>query len=307
MLDVRTIRLFVAVYEAGSITKAAEREHIAQPALTVRLQQLEDALNVKLFERTPQGVTPMPAGRHFYGLCLDLLKRFDAVGAQMIQFNGAVAGAITAGIMPSICHGPLAPMLARYCNDYPNVEVRIVEGLSGTLAGWVLNGEVDFAICNRPASLSGSESRLLLSDRLVLVSAQGAAFKPFAPCKLDQICALKLVLPSRHHTLRHALDQHIDRGELLPVKTLEIDGQSATLQFVAHSDWSTILPAIALINEFGSHRFTINPIDAPNFTTEIYELRSSRQTLSLAAEHFIHMLETSMRAAPAIPSPADPT
>ncbi len=307
MLDVRTIRLFVAVYEAGSITKAAEREHIAQPALTVRLQQLEDALNVKLFERTPQGVTPMPAGRHFYGLCLDLLKRFDAVGAQMIQFNGAVAGAITAGIMPSICHGPLAPMLARYCNDYPNVEVRIVEGLSGTLAGWVLNGEVDFAICNRPASPSGLESRLLLSYRLVLVSARGAAFKPFAPCKLGQIGALKLVLPSRHHTLRHALDQHIDRGELLPVKTLEIDGQSATLQFVAHSDWSTILPAIALINEFDSHRFTINPIDAPNFTTEIYELRSSRQTLSLAAEHFIHMLETSMRDAPAIPSPTDPT
>ncbi len=307
MLDVRTIRLFVAVYEAGSITKAAEREHIAQPALTVRLQQLEDQLNVKLFERTPQGVTPMPAGRHFYGLCLDLLKRFDAVGAQMIQFNGAVAGAITAGIMPSICHGPLAPMLARYCNDYPNVEVRIVEGLSGTLAGWVLNGEVDFAICNRPASPSGLESRLLLSDRLVLVSARGAAFKPFAPCKLDQIGALKLVLPSRHHTLRHALDQHIDRGELLPVKTLEIDGQSATLQFVAHSDWSTILPAIALINEFDSHRFTINPIDAPNFTTEIHELRSSRQTLSLAAEHFIHMLETSMRAAPAIPSPTSPT
>ena len=307
MLDVRTIRLFVAVYEAGSITKAAEREHIAQPALTVRLQQLEDALNVKLFERTPQGVTPMPAGRHFYGLCLDLLKRFDAVGAQMIQFNGAVAGAITAGIMPSICHGPLAPMLARYCNDYPNVEVRIVEGLSGTLAGWVLNGEVDFAICNRPASPSGLESRLLLSDRLVLVSARGAAFKPFAPCKLDQIGALKLVLPSRHHTLRHALDQHIDRGELLPVKTLEIDGQSATLQFVAHSDWSTILPAIALINEFDSHRFTINPIDAPNFTTEIYELRSSRQTLSLAAEHFIHMLETSMRDAPASPSPTGPT
>lgn len=307
MLDVRTIRLFVAVYEAGSITKAAEREHIAQPALTVRLQQLEDQLNVKLFERSPQGVTPMPAGRHFYGLCLDLLKRFDAVGAQMVQFNGAVAGTITAGIMPSICHGPLAPMLARYCNDYPNVEVRIVEGLSGTLAGWVLNGEVDFAICNRPASPSGLESRLLLSDRLVLVSARGAAFKPFAPCKLEQIGALKLVLPSRHHTLRHALDQHIDRGELLPVKTLEIDGQSATLQFVAHSDWSTILPAIALINEFDSHRFTINPIDAPNFTTEIYELRSSRQTLSLAAEHFIHMLETSMRAAPAIPSPTSST
>ena len=304
LLDIRTIQLFVAVFEVGSITKAAEREHIAQPALTVRLQQLEDELNVKLFERSTQGMTPMPAGRHFYGLCLDLLKRLDAVGPQMAQFNGAVAGAITAGIMPSIGHGPLAPMLARYTNDYPNVDVRIVEGLSGTLASWVLSGEVDFAICSRPALALGLESRLLLSDGLVLVSARNAASKPFAPCNLSQLPSLKLVLPSRHHALRHTLDEHINRGDFKPIKMLEIDGQIATLQFVAHSDWSTILPAIALINEFDSLRFTINPIDTPKLQTEIYEMRSSRHTLSLAAEHFIGMLETSMRSAPTLPAAA---
>lgn len=306
MLDFRTIRLFVAVYEAGSITKAAEREHIAQPALTVRLQQLEDELKVKLFERSAQGVTAMPAARHFYGLCLDLLKRVDAVGAQMTQFNGLVAGSITAGIMPSICHGPLAPVLARYTAAFPNVEIRIVEGLSGTLADWVLSGDVDFAVCNRPASSQGLEARLLLSDRLLLVSARNSRLRPFAPCNLGDIAALKLVLPSRQHSLRHLFDDHINRGDFQPIKTLEIDGQSATLQFVAHSDWSTILPAIALINEFDSQRFIINPIDAPNFVTEIYELRSSRHTLSPAAEHFINMLEASLRDAPAVPAFKEP-
>ncbi len=304
MLDIRTMQLFVVVFEVGSITKAAEREHIAQPALTVRLQQLEDELNVKLFERSPQGAAPTPAGRHFYGLCLELLKRIDAVGTQMTQFNGAVAGAITAGIMPSICHGPLAPMLANYTADYPNVDVRIVEGLSGTLASWVLSGDVDFAICNQPASTQGLETRLLLSDRLVLVSSKSNGLLPFAPCNLAGIAALKLVLPTRHHTLRHTLDHHINRGDFRPTRTLEIDGQIATLQFVAHSDWSTILPAIALVHEFDSQRFTINPIEAPLLSTEIYELRSSRHTLSLAAEHFIGMLEASMRDAPAIPRPA---
>jgi LysR family transcriptional regulator, nitrogen assimilation regulatory protein len=303
LLDIRTIELFVAVFEVGSITKAAEREHIAQPALTVRLQQLEDELKVKLFERSTQGVTPMPAGRHFYSLCMDLLKQLDAVAPQMAQFNGAVAGAINAGIMPSICHGPFAPMLARYTHDYPNVDVRIVEGLSGTLAGWVLSGEVDFAICNRPASTQGLESRLLLSDGLALVSAHGAAMVPFAPCDLRQVPALKLVLPSRHHALRHTLDHHINRGDFQPIKTLEIDGQSATLQFVAHSDWSTILPTIALIHEFDSERFSINPIDKPPLKTEIYELRSTRHALSLAAEHFINRLEAGLRSIPAMPAP----
>ena len=63
-------------------------------------------------------------------------------------------------------------------------------------------------------------------------------------------------------------------------------------------------PAIALVNEFESQRFSINPIDGPNFATDIYELRSLRQTLSAAAEHFINMLEISLCNAPALPAAA---
>jgi LysR family transcriptional regulator, nitrogen assimilation regulatory protein len=300
MLDIRKIRYFVAVYEAGSITKAAEREHIAQPALTVHIQQIEDEFKVKLFERSAHGVAATPAGKHLYGLCLDLLRRLDSVGEEMGQWSGTVAGSLTAGIMPSICHGPLAPMLARYTEAYPNVEVRIVEGLSGTLAQWVLAGEVDFAICNRPASPQGLALRLVITDSLVLVSGPAKGLPALEPCKLSEISDLKLVLPSRNHTLRHSLDDHITRGDLKPIKTLEIDGQSATLQFVAHSDWSTVLPAIAVMNEFNAKRVTINPIHEPALATEIYELRSSRTALSVAAEQFIAMLEAELRTAQAV-------
>lgn len=304
MIDLRKARFFVAVYEAGSISRAAEREHIAQPALTVHIQQLEEELRTRLFERSVHGVTPTPAGRHFYGFCQDLLRRLEAIDQEMSAFAGEVAGTITAGIMPSICHGPLAPMLASYTATYPNVSVRIIEGLSGTLAEWVLSNEVDFAICNRPATGSELSLRLLITDRLVLVSSRNSGRLPFAPCRLSDAVNLKLVLPSQNHFLRHTLDHAIHRGDFRPVKTLEIDGQSATLQFVAHSDWSTILPTIALINEFDSGRFTINPLEQPALTTEIYELRSPRHALSLAAERFVAMLEAQLRAAPGVPAPA---
>ena len=306
MLDIRKIRFFIAVYQAGSITKAAEREHIAQPALTVHIQQLEDEFKTKLFERSAQGVSPTPAGETLYGSCLDLVERLDALAEQMSRFGNAVSGSISAGIMPSICHGPLAPMLTRYADSYPNVELRIVEGLSGTLAAWVLSEEVDFAICNRPTSTRGLDARLLLRDRLVLVSARSKGFVPFAPCTLGELPRLKLVLPSRNHTLRHTLDRHIHRGGLRLAKTLEIDGQTATLQFVAQSDWSTILPTIALINEFDSPRFSINPIREPDLITEIYALHAARRPLSVASERFIAMLEADLLAAPALPGTPEP-
>jgi DNA-binding transcriptional LysR family regulator len=303
MIDPRKARFFVAVFEAGSISRAAEREHIAQPALTVHIQQLEDELKTKLFDRSVHGVTPTPAGRHFYGFCQDLLRRLESIDQEMRTFSGEVAGSITAGIMPSICHGPLAPVLAAYTASYPNVAIRIIEGLSGTLAEWVLSNEVDFAICNRPASASELSLRLLITDRLVLVSSRNGGRVAFAPCSLSGIADLKLVLPSKNHFLRHTLDHAIERGDFRPVKTLEIDGQSATMQFVAHSDWSTILPTIALIHEFDSHRFTINPIEDPPLSTEIYELRSPRHALSAAAERFVAMLEAQLRTAPGLPGP----
>jgi LysR family transcriptional regulator, nitrogen assimilation regulatory protein len=303
MIDPRKARFFVAVYEAGSITRAAEREHIAQPALTVHIQQLEDEMKVKLFERSPHGVTPTPAGRHLYQFCLDLLRRLESIDEEMRTFSGDVAGSIVAGIMPSICHGPLPPVLARYTDTYPNVTVRIIEGLSGTLAEWVLSNEVDFAICTRPASGNELSLRLLVTDRLVLVSARDRGLTPFAPCRLGEIPDLKLALPSASHFLRHTLDHAIHRGDFRPVKTLEIDGQSATLQFVAHSEWSTILPTIALVNEFDSNRFTINPIEQPLLSAEIYELRSPRHALSAASERFIAMLEAQLRALPGLPTP----
>lgn len=303
MLDIRKLRLFVAVYEGGSLSRAAEREHIAQPALSVHIQQLEDDLGVKLFERSTQGMAPVPAGRHFYGLCIDLLRRIDAVGVQMSQFKGSLSGVLRAGIMPSIGHGPLAPVLAGYTSAYPNVDVRIVEALSGTLAQWVLSDEVDFAICTRPEGLRGIESRPLVRDPLVLVSGKAAGFAPFEPCELTRLPGLKLVLPSAQHSLRHTLDGHIAALDLTPAKTLEIDGQSATLQFVAHSDWSTILPTVAVVNEFEARRVTLNPIVRPELAIEICELHSSRHTLSAAAERFVAMLETSLRDSPRLPRP----
>lgn len=303
MADIRKLRSFVAVYETGSISKAAEREHVAQPALTVHIRQLEAEFETKLFERSALGMRPTPAGAAFYVSCLDLLKRLDALRQQMRQFSGAVAGSICAGIMPSICHGPLAPVLSGFTDTYPNVSVRIVEGLSGTLAQWVSTGQVDFAVCNRPASTQGLELHLLLRDSLVLVSARGRRQHRFEPCDLSRLPRLKLVLPSQQHSLRATLDHCVQRGDFSPAQTLEIDGQSATLQFVAHSDWSTILPRIALVNEFDSARFCLNPIKAPELSTDIYALRAAKRNLSVAAERFIAMLQQALVSAATLPAP----
>ena len=66
LVDLKEIRCFVAAYEEGSFTKAAEREHCTQPGLSVSIQRLESMVSHKLFDRHAGGVTPTVAGRHLY-------------------------------------------------------------------------------------------------------------------------------------------------------------------------------------------------------------------------------------------------
>lgn len=122
--DFRKLQYFVALFEEGSVSRAAERLNIVQSALSMQLKQLEADLGIRLFDRSAQGVRPAPAARHFYALCLALLRQYDGVLQEMRDFNQQVAGVVRLGLMPSICRGPFALILQRYLAAYPEVEVR---------------------------------------------------------------------------------------------------------------------------------------------------------------------------------------
>jgi LysR family nitrogen assimilation transcriptional regulator len=219
------------------------------------------------FRRRPaptQGIQATIAGDHYYKFCKNLLRSVEAATQEMRDFSGSIAGLIRADVMPSICRGALTSVLNRCLESYPNVELRVVEGYSGTLAKAVLSGGLDFAICNRPVSQTRLTHRRLLSDRLILISGLSKKLSPWKPCRLDEIHDLKLVLPCSHHSQRRLLDKHIAAGHIRPVRVIEMDGLAASISFVEDSDWSIALPGIAMVRDFKSSGFIFNPISYPD-------------------------------------------
>jgi LysR family nitrogen assimilation transcriptional regulator len=295
-LDLRKIRYFVAVYEEGSLSRAATREKVVQPALSVQLRQLEAELGVRLFDRSAQGVQPTAAGHHLYTLSSGILRGLESLRREMLDFGNTVAGTIRVGLMPSICRGPIAPLLDAYLHAHPMVEVKIVEAYSGTLARQVTAGELDFAICNRPAHKTTLRLRLLLRDRVVLVlGPHGGQHVPWAPCHLAAVPNLKLILPSGQHSLRRLMDFHVKSGAIAPTRIMEMDGLGATLRFIETTDWATLLPSIAVLEEARAGRFVLHPVAQPaNLTSDIYAMHAADQQPSLAAQRFIDMVETEL-------------
>ena len=297
-VDFKKLRYFVAVYEERSFSRAAAREHIAQPALSVHVRMLEDEFDVRLFERTPQGIIPTAAGHHLYKLGKDLLQGLKSAQQQMKDLGGNLSGQIRVGVMPSICWGALASILTRFAERHPAVRIRIVEAFSATLAEKAASGELDIAICNRPPAHIRLSQRLLFRDRLVLVSGQRRGLEQWRPYGLAELRDLKLVLPSPANSLRQTIDE-VFKGRTLDVtQVIEIDGLSATLRLVETGEWSTLLPSCALVNEISSHKISINPLTDIEIHSEIYELMRDREQPPSAAQFLVQMIHDELVRTP---------
>ncbi len=297
-LDTRKIQYFIALFEEGSMKRAAERHNIVQPAMSMQLKQLEAELSIQLFERSSQGIQPTPAGRHFYKLCVGLQHDLQRARQEMLDFGSRVVGGIRLGLMPSICRGPFARILTRYCDEYPNVEIKVFEATSGALADMLLAGDLDFAVCNRPVSQTRLKLQPVFNASIALVSGRATRMKHGASCDLAELSGLKLVLPTSSNSLRRLVDRKIKAGAIRASRIIEIDGLSGTMSFIESSDWSTLVPSIALINDIHSKRFIVNPVATPELVSEIFEMHNPDRPLSLPGQKMVAAIRSVLAAEP---------
>ena len=166
-VTLRQLRYFKAVVEHGSFSRAAENVHVSQPALSLQIRELEDALGSTLLERENRGVILGPLGRDVHAQVLRVLdeallletmgKRFDAG-----PFRVAV------GIVSTLTPYLLAGLLERLQSSSPRVELDVLEAPGQDLVANLLAGRLDAAILSLPLGLLELAERELFEDRFVL-------------------------------------------------------------------------------------------------------------------------------------------
>ena len=296
-MDLRQLRSFVVVVEQGSINRAAARLHCAQPTLSAQMRQLEKTLGVSLLRRRSRGVETTPAGQQFYGACLEILGQVEHARGAMQEWARDVAGPVAAGIIPSIAKEVLPPVLRAYCDEFPHVDMRIVEAYSGTLTDWVMSGELDFALVTEPTHEPALVRRVVASAPLCLVSGRMSPLVTGARVSLSRLPPIKLVLPSPRHSLRTLADRLIERGDLRLARLMEIDGLYATLQFVRNSDWTTLSPLTTMAGHDREPGLSWAVISRPLTRLDYYLIHQQRRPPSRSANLLIERLLTALRAA----------
>jgi LysR family transcriptional regulator, nitrogen assimilation regulatory protein len=272
------IRIFVAAYEERSFTAAASREHATQSGVSQHIRKLEEAFGVSLFTRNNRTVVPTLAADAYYERCIQVLRTL-ASGKNAVKSFAGVAGDVYAGLMPTMTRATLAPSIRRVVAEYPNVTVHVVEGYSGLLTERVVNGALDFAIVPAFAGAPGLNLQPFLQtwETMVASRARGAHLRPV---RLRECGPLRVVAPSSANTRRRTLEIYFKTNRVQVERIIELDTMMGALDFVATSDWVTIVPALMMNGDIKSGQYSVRPIIGPTATLDFVLIEPMRCMLS---------------------------
>jgi DNA-binding transcriptional LysR family regulator len=142
-MELYQLRAFAAVAELAHVTRAAERLHISQPALSGQIKALEERLGLKLFERAPTGMHLTHAGRQLLPKALDTLSAADEFKRAAASVNGVVAGELRVGAVSDPESIRLGRVLAAALRRYPQLELIVHREVSGAALEGVRSGRLD--------------------------------------------------------------------------------------------------------------------------------------------------------------------
>lgn len=295
MLNLRQLISFIGVYEEKSFSKAAARMNATQSGMSMQIRQLEESLGSPLFVRSSRGVEPTFAGQRLYNRAIGVVRQLDEIDHDIKALSSSVSGELKAGLMPTFTRAVLAPSLLNFMRDYPNVQVSVVEAYSASLTESVARGECDFAIVPRATKREGIRAHLLGSDREFLVRRPDPSIPHMAPLKLSELPPLKLVLPNQTNARRINFEKYASLHGIRIEQILSMDAMIATLEFVANSEYMTILPETICVSDISGTRRFLNPLSDPPLTVEYVVIQPSATAPSLAAKMFLDEIQAQFR------------
>ncbi|MBE0623488.1 MAG: LysR family transcriptional regulator [Burkholderiales bacterium] len=168
-MDLRSLRYFVAVVEAESITRATKALYIAQPALTAQIKNLEADLGVKLLERSHAGIKPTAAGMQLYSEAVRLLAAADALRTRIGNPSGEPEGQVTIAFPTLLAGTLLGELVIAVTRRHAKIRLFVIDGFSLAIQNAVQDGRADFGLLVNPPTNAGMRVHRVVVESMYFV------------------------------------------------------------------------------------------------------------------------------------------
>ena len=265
MMQYRHLHYFVSVVEAGSFSRAASTVHVAQPALSQQIAQLEEQLGVSLLLRSARGVRPTAAGEVLYREASSILRRLQQLPGIVRAGAGPAKGIVRLGMSSTFL--TTAPMaFIEHCKiSLPDVVLRMAVSDSPTIKRRVSEHELDLGLVLEDEFAPTFARTPLFRQRLFLIRHRAAS--KGTPVQLADLATMPLVLPPAPNMTRTALDQAFAAARLSPNVVMEVDVVANIITAVRAGVGGSVLPKGDLSDMSGDDLGEPEAIEPPVFLT----------------------------------------
>ncbi len=256
-MDLRQLKYFVAIADAGSFTAAALTLHIAQSALSRHMRLLEESLGGELFERNARGISLTDGGTALLKSARFILAQIEDSRAEVMALNGEVRGVVRLAMPSSLSQLFYVPLVNRFLDHCPGVSLQLSEGTTQNVLGRLRDGTIDVGIVTQPPEDKHLAYEFFAREPLVLMGKAGdplMAKKALAPAILR---SLPLLMASGILQLLGQWTKELTPVVLvdstLPIKSLILAGRGYAV-VPASSSWVDVhLGKIAAVPLNGLH------------------------------------------------------
>ena len=278
-MELRSLSYFVGIADEGSITRAAEKLGVAQPALTRHVKQLEAELGVRLFTRLPRGVRLTGAGRDLLEHARKVVQEVERARDRVRGTTRLARGRVVMGTAPTLAPLLLPRCVARARRQCPTVTLRAIEGFSPQLHDALLTGRLDLAVMTNPPRSPALVLTPLISEPMVVVVPAPAARGTRSAYSLAELSRTPLVLSAG---LRAVVEEQLARfGAALRVEA-EVDSIEAIRRLLLSGFGVTVMPVSTFHAEIAARRLAAFPVEDANLHRILVLARPAAEARSAA-------------------------
>jgi DNA-binding transcriptional LysR family regulator len=253
-MDLKHLRSFVAVAEERSVSKAALRLHITQPALSRQIRDLQEQLRVRVFERVGRGLVLTTEGEQLLGECRSLLSHADAVSERAQLLRSGDAGALRVAASPVQIEAVFSTFLHRYGQRYPNVQVKLIEAVGPDVLAMLERGEIHLGLLLQAIRIDDRHFASHAVPPVELLATYHPSFRVEHGSTIDlsRLVSYPLLLLDSGFVVRRTFDAVCRLSRLKPNILFESRAPSNLLALAEAGHGVAVIPSVV-----STHRYSL--------------------------------------------------
>ncbi|MDX3805755.1 LysR family transcriptional regulator [Bosea thiooxidans] len=292
-ITLRQIQAFLAVAEQGTFTKAAERLHMAQPALSQLVRELERELGIRVLDRTTRRVELTEGGREFHGAAVKILHDLDTAVDNANGLAERRRGRIVVAVPPLLAAVIMPPAISALREKHPGLQVTILDARNDLVVEAVRFGKADCGIGTFSALEDNIERQPLARDSLMLFCGKSSAFAQQETVLWRELAEEELVTLTRDSGIRLLVEVGYESAEITLRPAYEVAQITTALALVEAGLGIAVLPTYA--RAVAPASIVAKPLVEPAITRDIVMIRPSGRSVSPALSAFEALLRRFVR------------